>query len=153
MSRNPLGSPDEVVSDLRRSHEPCHLKPDLVPGAPVHEQIIGNLVIRVAQDLLVLPRNCPDAARNDMTNRLKIADVEVDELGRGRIAPELVSGEVEAGKAQESSLPAPTRGVHGNDGVGVVLQEGHAVSGAESNVPPAKIREAGSIDQNRTING
>ena len=117
VSRNPLGDPHKLVLDLGGSHEPGHLKANLVAGSAVGKQVERYLVVRLTQNLSFLPGMSSDMAGDHMADGLQVADVEVDELWRRRATPVLICVEIKSGKAGKSTLPASTRGVHGEDDV------------------------------------
>ena len=103
--------------------------------------------------LLFLPGAAPDVARDDVTDSLKIADVKAEEVVRWRAAPVFLLCEIEGSEAGETPVPAGTRGIHGEDDVVVVLQEGDAVPQGDGSLPPAEIGLAGLIDEDGSGDG
>ena len=87
-----------------------------------------------------------------MTNCFQIANLQPDELGCWRAAPELVVCEVEGCQARKTVVPAPSRRIHVQDNVMVVLQEGESIPGCEGGVPPAEVGLTGDVNQHGLVN-
>ena len=153
MGGNPFWLPDVVVGSLAGSHDAGHTQAEVVTGATVREQVVGDGIIRLAQHLLLIPGWAPDVRRDDVTQSLEVANPEVTEMFRRRTVPVLVRGEVEAGKAREVVKPPVPAGVHRQSDVGLVHQEGDSIPCAQSGLPPAKVFLAGVIDQDLDVVG
>ena len=128
--------------DLAGGHEPGHLEPDFVPSAAIGKEVKRYLVVRLTENLFVFPGMTPDMTGHHVANGFQVADVEVDELWRWWSTPIFVSVEIKTSEARKSTLPASTRGVHCEDNVGCVFQEGNAVSSSEGSFPPDDVFHA-----------
>ena len=84
-----------------------------------------------------------------MARRFKIANVEMLQVGRRRATPIFLLRKVKAREPKQAPVPPVPRGVHGEDNVIIVLEEGHPVAQGDGGLPPAEVGLAGLVEENR----
>ena len=65
--------------------------------------------------------------------------------------PEFAGGEIETRESREIIVPAMARGVHGQDKIAFMFQEGDSIPEKKSLVPPLEIFLAGLVDEHRNL--
>ena len=86
-----------------------------------------------------------------MIQSFKVSNVQMSELFWRWVAPILLLSKIEAGEAGKPLVPAVPRGIHGHSDVGVVFEEGYAVSERDGCLPPAEVSLAGLVEDDRRV--
>ena len=123
LGRQPLGNPNKLVTNLLAGDETGHAEAKVIPGTPVFEQEVRNLVIGFSADLLVLPRLTPNFAGHDVADSLEVTNIKIAKPRRRRAAPIFLLREIKAGQPGKTVLPPVARGIHGEDHIIVMFEE------------------------------
>ena len=116
------------MDNLLCGNESSHAQPEVIPGAAIFEQVVGNLIICLSLNLFVLPGVTPDVAGNDVADRLKVADVEIMIVRRRRAAPVFLLGEIKTGETGQASVLSVSARIHRENDVRVMFEEGNFVA-------------------------
>ena len=86
--------------------------------------------------MLVSPGVGPNSARNDVTDRLEITDVEVLIVRGRRTTPVFLLREIKTGETGKTTTPTVAARIHSEDDIVVVFKERDTVAESEGSVPP-----------------
>ena len=108
-------------------------------GSAVVEKMPAGLVVGVDRNLHFIPLIGPDMKGDDMSEQLKVSDLQVTEMGRDSAREILMIFMVVGTETGESVVPTIGGRVEGDFDSGLGHQEGHSVPGLDGGLPPPDV--------------